>query len=266
MVGIATDVEILKELVNLLENGRKVAFCTIVKKMGSGPREIGAKMIVCEDGQTFGTIGGGNLEKALIKEALKVLRESSSRKAVFSLHKGEREGAIQTGLMCGGELTVFIDVIKPKERLIIVGAGHVAWFLAKLANIAGFSLVVVDDNKELANKERYPMAEKIITGNFPEILDKIKVESRDFVVIVHGEPNHDYLALEKIIRKRPAYIGLLGSKEKVSKLTKRLEERGISKEDLNLLYAPIGLDIGAKTPEEIGISILAEIISKKRKT
>ena len=260
-----TDMEILKEMINRLESGEKVALCTLIEKVGSGPREVGAKMVVYEDGETSGTIGGGYMELALIKGALKSLNENKSGRATFSLHKGERKGVIQTGLMCGGELTVFIDVLKPKRRIIMVGAGHVAWPLAKLADIVGFGLVVVDDNEELANNDRYPMAEKIITGNFTEILDKAGVSPNDYVVIVHGEPTHDYLALKKILKKRPAYVGLLGSKTKVSKLIERLREEGVSGEDLTPLHAPIGLDIGAQTPEEIGVSILAEIISEKRK-
>ena len=261
---MATDVEILKELVRFLEGGKRAALCTIIEKKGSGPRDIGGKMIVSEDGKTIGTVGGGNLERALINESLKAVREGKPRKAVFSLHKGGGEEAVETGLICGGELTMFIDVIEPKYRLILIGAGHVSWPLAKLADIVGFSLVVVDDNEKLANRERFPMAE-VITGNFNEILDKLDVGPRDFVVIVHGEPEHDYLALEKIIKKRPAYVGLLGSKAKATTLVKRLKEAGISDEDLKLLHAPVGLDIGAQTPEEIGISILAEVINERRK-
>jgi len=261
---MATDVEILKEATRLLEGGKRVALCTVIEKKGSGPRDIGGKMVVSEEGETFGTIGGGNLERALINESLKALREGKPKKAVFSLHKGGGGEAVETGLICGGELTMFIDVIEPKHRLILIGAGHVAWPLAKLADIVGFSLVVVDDNEELANRERFPMAE-VITGNFNEILDKLEVGPRDFVVIVHGEPEHDYLALEKIIKRRPAYIGLLGSKAKAATLVKRLKEAGISDEDFKPLHAPLGLDIGAQTPEEIAVSILAEIINEKRK-
>jgi xanthine dehydrogenase accessory factor len=262
---MATDTEILKELVRLLESGRKAALCTIVEKKGSGPRDIGAKMVVSEEGKTIGTIGGGNLETAVISESLKALREGKPEKAVFSLEEKGREGAIKTGLICGGELTIFIDVIEPKHRLILIGAGHTALPLAKLADIAGFSIVVVDDDEELANRERFPMAHEIITGKFNEILDKIEVGPRDFVVIVHGEPEHDYLAMEKTIKRKPVYVGLLGSKAKAATLVKRLKETGISDEDLKPLHAPLGLDIGAQTPEEIAISILAEIINEKRK-
>lgn len=262
---MATDVEMLSEMIRLLESGKKVALCTLIEKVGSGPRNIGAKMIVCEDGRTAGTIGGGNMERALIEEAIKALRDGKPQKVIFSLHKGKKKGTIETGLICGGELTIFIDVIKPKQRLIIIGAGHMAGPLAKLADIIGFSLTVIDDNEELANKERYPMAERIITGNFSEALDKVEVGPSDIVVIVHGEPEHDYMALEKTLKRKPAYIGLLGSRAKIATLVKRLKAAGVSDEDLEPLHAPIGLDIDAQTPEEIGISILAEIISERNK-
>jgi len=263
--SMTTDIEMFREMMRFLESGKRVALCTIIEKKGSGPRDVGAKMIVSEDGQTAGTIGGGNLETALIKESSKTLREGEPRKVVFSLYKGGRKETIETGLICGGELTMFIDVIEPKQRLIIIGGGHIASPLAKLADIIGFRPTVIDDNAELASKERFPMAERIVTGNFPEILDKLDVGPRDLVVIVHGEPEHDYMALEKTVKKRPAYIGLLGSRTKVSTLVKRLKATGVSDEDLKVLHAPLGLDIGAQTPEEIGISILAEIISERRK-
>lgn len=261
---MATDVEMLSEMIHLLESEKKVALCTLIEKVGSGPGNVGAKMIVCEDGRTAGTIGGGNMERALVDEAIKALREGKPKKVIFSLHKGKKKGIIETGLICGGELTIFIDAIEPKQRLIIIGAGHIAWPLAKLAGIIGFSLTVIDDNEELANKERYPMAE-IITGNFGEALDKVEVGPNDIVVIVHGEPEHDYVALKKTLKRKPAYIGLLGSRAKVETLVKRLKAAGASDKDLKPVHAPIGLDIGAQTPEEIGISILAEVISEIRK-
>lgn len=261
---MTTGLAILRAVLRLLESGKKVALCSLIEKVGSGPREVGAIMIVSEDGKTVGTIGGGDLERFLIDQSLEALKVGKPRKVVFSLHRGKNEGKIETGSICGGELTMFINVIEPKQNLIIIGAGHVAWPLARLADILGFSLTIVDDNEEMACKERYPMAEKIITGNFGEILDKLDVTSRDLVVIAHGEPEHDYLALEKIVKRSPAYIGLLGSRTKVAVLVKRLKAKGVSDDDLKSLHAPLGLDIGAQTPEEIGISILAEIIREKK--
>jgi xanthine dehydrogenase accessory factor len=262
---MTTDLEILKEATRLLESGTKLALCTVIEKRGSGPREPGAKMIVEENGETFGTIGGGTLEMALINASIEALKEAKPRKVVFNLTRNEKEGAIETGLICGGELTLFIDVVAPKSRLIIVGSGHIACPLARLAEIVGFRLTIVDDNPKLANKEQFPMAERIITGDFAEILGELDVGPKDLVVIVHGEPEHDYIALRKMVEKKPAYVGLLGSRTKVATLVKRLRSDGISEKDLEVLHAPLGLDIGAQTPEEIGISVLAEIIQCERR-
>jgi xanthine dehydrogenase accessory factor len=259
------DIEVLKAVVKILEEGKRAALCTIIEKKGSGPRDVGAKMAVSEDGKVVGTIGGGDLERFIVNEALKALKEGRPKKIVFSLG-GEREGekTIKTGLICGGEITMFIDVMEPKLRLILIGAGHVALPIAKIVETLGYRLTVIDDNDKLANRERFPMAEEIITGDFNQIIEKINIGFNDFVVITHGEPEHDYLALKMAIKKKPAYIGLLGSTTKVAIMIKRLKEMGISDEDLKVLHAPIGLDIGAQTPEEIAVSIVAEIIKEKR--
>jgi len=260
VANMTNDLDLLKQVTDLLERGNKVALCTIIEKQGSGPREVGAKMVVSENGKIVGTIGGGNLERVLITESLNVLDEGKSKKIVVSLRKNTRKATVETGLICGGELTVFIDIIKPKQRLIIVGAGHTAEPLAKLADILGYSLTIIDDDEQLANRKRFPMAEKIVTGNFTDILDQLNVKPQDFVVIVHGEPEHDYLALKKMLERKPAYVGLLGSKTKVAILVEKLKAAGLTPRDLKSLHAPVGLDINAQSPEEIGISILAEII------
>jgi xanthine dehydrogenase accessory factor len=263
---MVTDLEVLKAMVKILEEGKMVALCTIIEKKGSGPRDVGAKMAVSEDCEVIGTIGGGDLEISMVNEALKAMKEGKPKKVVFSLGgKGEEEEIIKTGLICGGEITMFIDVMEPKIRIILIGAGHVALSIAKIAETLGYRLTVVNDTDKLANRERFPMAEEIITGDFNQILEKIKIGFNDFVIIAHGEPEHDYLALEIAIKRKPAYIGLLGSKTKVAMMIKRLKEMGISNKDLKILHAPVGLDINAQTPEEIAISILAEIIKEKRR-
>jgi xanthine dehydrogenase accessory factor len=260
-----TDLEILIEAARLLEKGKIVAFCTVVEKKGSGPREVGAKMLVDEDGKNFGTIGGGNVERALVDESLKAIKEHKSKTITFNLNKSQVEGAVGTGMICGGELTVLADVIEPTPRIIIVGAGHVAFPLAVLANAAGFRIAVVDDERRLANKKNFPMAEKIIAGDYSKVLSGFELTPNDIVVIAHGEPEHDYAALKNVIQKKVAYVGLLGSRTKASILTQRLRTEGVNEEYVKTLHAPLGLDIGAETPEEIGISILAEIIQSQRK-
>jgi xanthine dehydrogenase accessory factor len=260
-----TDLEILNEAARLLERRTSLALCTVIEKKGSGPRDVGAKIIVSADGTTYGTIGGGNVEHALVDECLKAIKERKSRKVTFNLSKSQKEGTVGTGMICGGELTVLADVIEPTPRLVIVGTGHVALPLAKLASVVGFKIVIVDDERKLANKEQFPMAENIIAGDYAQILSTFELGSSDFVVIAHGEPEHDYAALKSVIEKNAAYVGLLGSRTKAAILTERLRTEGVDEAHVKALHVPLGLDIGAETPEEIGISILAEIIQSQRK-
>lgn len=259
-----SDLELLTEASHLLESRKKLVFCTVVEKNGHGPRDVGAKMIVTEEGKTFGTLGGGNLERSLVDECLKALEEHKSRKITFNMSREPKDGAVGTGMICGGDLSVLADVMEPAPRLLIVGAGHVALPLAKLASIAGFKIVVVDDERSLVSKEVFPMAEEVIAGNYSEVLSGFNLGKGDFAVVAHGEPEHDYTAVKKLIEKNPEYIGLLGSSKKAAILTQRLKAEGFSDAQLQQLHVPVGLDIGAETPEEIGVSILAQIIQFKR--
>ena len=260
-----SDLEILNEAARLLEKGKSVALCTVIEKTGSGPRDVGAKMIVRGDGTTYGTIGGGNVERALVDECLKAIREHKSRKVTFNLSKSQKDGTVGTGMICGGELTMLIDVIEPAPRLVIVGTGHVALPLAKLASNVGFKVVIVDDERKLANKTQFPTAETIIAGDYAQVLSEFVFSPNDSVVIAHGEPEHDYAALKAVIEKNTAYVGLLGSRKKKEILTEKLRTEGVKEARIKALHTPSGLDIGAQTPEEIGISILAEIIQSQRK-
>jgi xanthine dehydrogenase accessory factor len=261
---MSSDLELLNKASLLLENRKKLVFCTVVEKKGHGPRDVGAKMIVTEDGKTLGTIGGGNLERSLVDECLKALKGHKSTKVTFNMSQEPREGAVGTGMICGGELTVLADVMEPAARLVIVGAGHVALPLAKLASLAGFKIIVVDDERRLVTKEVFPMAEELIAGDYSEVLSGLELGSGDFAVVVHGEPEHDYLAVKKLLEKNPDFLGLLGSSKKAAVLTQRLKAEGFSGEQLKTLHVPVGLDIGAETPEEIAVSILAQIIKFKR--
>jgi len=259
-----SDLEILLEATRLLENRQTLAFCTVVEKKGHGPRDVGAKMIITDDGKTFGTIGGGDFERTLVDECLKAMKEHRSKKVTFNLSKDPKDGAVGTSLICGGELAVLVDVMEPAPRLIIIGAGHVALPLAKLASNVGFKIIVVDDERKLVTKEHFPMAEDVIAGDYAQVLSGFDMSPRDFAVVAHGEPEHDYSAVKNLIEKNPAYIGLLGSPKKAKILTERLKAEGVSDAQLKTLHTPVGLDIGAETPEEIGISILAQIIQFMR--
>lgn len=251
-----------RKIIEELDNNRPVALVTIVAKIGSAPREPGTKMLVLHNGDTIGTIGGGVFERQVVSEALKALREGQPKKLKYVFRRDHiPEGAVPTGLECGGEVEVFIDIIQPKPRIIVVGAGHIGKPLADLANFMGFRVVVVDENKELASKERFPYAEKIIVDDLARGLEKTGIGGNDYVVIVYGGVEEDYKALRKALELKPEYIGLLGSKRKVILFKQRLESSGVNIEELKgRVYAPVGIDIGARTPEEIALSIMAEIV------
>lgn len=244
-----------------------MALCTVVEKIGSGPAELGKTMLVTEDGQIVGTIGGGEcFERGLKQEALKALRGGKSKSLKFSFYGGAREGELDTGLWCGGTMTVFVDVLEPKPKLVLVGSGHIALPTYRVADLLGFDVTVVDDSEATLTKERFPNAKLILNEDFEKALREVKVDERAHVAIVHGEPKHDLAALRRFIRERVAYLGLLGSKTKIAKLKSLLRKEGMPEKAMEKLRAPIGLDIGAETPEEIAVSIAADLIKKRRKT
>ncbi len=261
------DREIFEALKNAVDRGEPVALCIIVEKEGSGPRGPGTKMLVFQNGKTVGTIGGGPFERMVIKEAIKALKEGKPRTVKFAFREDNVPlGAYRTGLICGGVLTVFIDVIKPKPRVLVLGVGHVGKPLANLATLLGYRVWVIDDNPKHASPEKFPNVEKIVVDNWEKAIDKVHITNDDYVLIVHGEVQHDYVALKKALEANAKYIGLLGSKNKVKTYLKKLSEEGYDLSRLKgKVYAPVGLDIGASTPEEIAISILAEILKIERK-
>jgi len=247
----------------LLREGKAAVLCTLVEKRGSGPRDEGAKMLVDEEGNAFGTIGGGGMERVLVREALEALEDGQPRTLAFALGVEPSGGAVAVDSRCGGEVSVFLDVIKPDPRLVVVGSGHIGKPLAELAHTVGFEVVVVDD-AVTTTPERFPQARRLYSGPFDEELARIDVRPYDFVAIVHGETGHEISALRHFLPQRPTYIGLLGSRNKAAEHKKQLIAEGRALEEVDRIRAPIGVDIGAETPEEIAISIVAELIEARR--
>ena len=259
-----SDPEIFSRLSGLLGEGKAAVLCTLVEKRGSGPRGEGAKMLVDEEGNAFGTIGGGGMERALVREALEALTEGRSRTMAFALGVEPAEGAVAVDSKCGGEVKIFLDVIKPDPRLVVVGSGHIGKPVVELAHKVGFEVIVVDD-AVTTTPERFPQAKRLYPGPFNEELARIDVRPSDFVAVVHGETGHEIAALRHFLPLKPAYIGLLGSRNKASEHKKQLVEEGFSEKDVDVICAPIGVDIGAETPEEIAVSIVAEMIEARRR-
>jgi len=257
-----SDSQIMARLSEALVKGENAVLYTLIEKKGSGPRDPGAKMLVTRDGRSLGTIGGGGMERLLVKEALEDLAEGKPRTLHFALGIPPREGMIAIDSKCGGEVKVFMDIVKPEPRLIVMGSGWIAQATARYAKDCGFGVTVVDD-AETARQEYFP-GMTIVNGKYPESLVSVEIRPSDFVAVLHGETPFELAALRHAVKARPAYLGLLGSANKAKKHRDQLRSEGLDGKILDALHAPLGLDINAETPEEIGVSIVAEMIRVKR--
>lgn len=250
--------EIYEEALRLKGLGRTSAIATIVECRGSSPQKQGAKMLVRDDGTTMGTLGGGCVEAEVIQAAALAMEDRQPCTLPFSLT--EREG----GLVCGGTLLVYIEPQVPEPRLVILGAGHVGKAVAKLARFSGFRITVMDDRSEFANREQVPDAHEVVVGDFTKACDNIEVNAGTFIVIATRGHNHDLDAVQAALRTEAGYIGLLGSRRKKALLRKALDEQGFVEEEIDRVIIPVGLDIGSVSPEEIAVSIMAQVIQKRR--
>ncbi|RJX25741.1 MAG: xanthine dehydrogenase [Dethiobacter sp.] len=254
--------EIYKRLLQMVEKEEPAAMVTVLEAKGSVPGKPGFKMLVDLEGNTTGTVGGGLIEATLIKEAVEAIKNNTPKIGTYKLNQDVAGGL---GMLCGGEVTAFVDVIAPQESLVIAGAGHIAQPLSAMAKILGFRVIVLDDREEFCNKERFPSAEQCLVGEIGEILNTIRITGNTYIVIVTRGHAYDEVALEKTINSEASYIGMIGSRNKVKNIFQNLLNKGFNESQLQKVHAPIGLDIGAKTPEEISVSILGEIILVKNK-
>lgn len=321
-------------VVKYLNEGKKGILATVVSKEGAAPREEGAKMLVGEDEKTYGTIGGGELEAKVIREALELM-ESSNVKLFHA--RMDAKAVEDEGMLCGGNVDVLLEPILERHKIVyeniqacekkgrravvvtrfrkailqkslidhdgriwgdslgkeevtslrdfwnehrvrfmngdtvieplsifsnlyIFGAGHVSQFLSQVAKLVEFNVTVIDDRKDFANKDRFPEADTIIVEDFNKVFDTLDLTTNSYIVIVTRGHSHDALVLEKCIEKQTSYIGMIGSKRKVRMVLEYLKEKGVRKEILESIYAPIGIDINSETPQEIAISIVAQLI------
>jgi len=248
--------EIYRELLDAIRSGEPVALVTIVETIGSTPREVGAKMLVRADGSSVGTIGGGAGEAQAMADALDALHEGESRLVKYSFRGKDAD---DFGI-CGGEMRVFIEVVGVKPTLLIAGAGHVGQPLAQIGALLGFRTIVADDRPEFASPKRFPFAAELIVAPLERLGEKVRVTNHTYVVIATRGHEQDEIVLRQMIRTPAAYIGLIGSRRKVKTLFNHLRAEGVSEETLARVRAPIGLDLGGRTPAEIAVSIIAEIL------
>jgi len=253
--------DIYERIVALRREGRRAALATIIGARGSIPSYRTAKMIVCEDGVTFGTIGGGIVEAEVCKAAVQAIAQETPRTLAFDLSQDPHHGA---GPVCGGKLEVFVEPLLSPPSLYVFGAGHVGSCVYRVACMAGFEVAIWDDREEYANRERFPDAREVVAAGFGGIPGSFELHEQDFVVIVTRAHDLDLQVLRWALTTPARYIGMIGSKRKVAGLFQALESEGVSQDKLDRVYAPIGLDIGALSPEEIAVSIVAELIACRR--
>ena len=252
--------DLFEEVVKLRRGGQRGALATIVHTNGSIPSYESSRMLVREDGSIAGTIGGGCVEAEVWAAAKEVMRAEAPRKMTFSLNN---EANYDNGLICGGTLEIFVEPILPQPVLYIFGGGHVSIALANAAHTAGFAIGVIDDRESFANPERFPMAREI-HASFDEAFEKIKPSASTYLVIVTRGHKDDMRVLRWAVGTLPRYIGMIGSKRKVLSVYRALEKEGFPADKFDAVRAPVGLEIGALTPEEIAVSITAELIAVRR--
>ncbi|HZK01397.1 MAG TPA: XdhC/CoxI family protein [Anaerovoracaceae bacterium] len=255
---------------DLIKKGEDFVIAKVVDTSGSTPRKKGAWLLMKEDGTRYGTVGGGLLEAEVEKRALATFSTKESKVHHFGLKPEEQHGL---DMRCGGDADVLIEYVDAKKpeafieefdddtTALIFGAGHVGKALEPVLRYVGFSTIVIDDRAEYANRERFPKAGGIkVIKSFEDAYEDIKTDENTYIVIMTRGHSYDYTVLKQSIRKESAYLGMIGSKYKVADTMKKLDEDGFSKEELDRVYSPIGLSIFAETPEEIAVSIAAELI------
>ncbi len=254
--------DIYEEIVKLRQEGRRGAIATIVNVRGSIPSFETAKMLVRDDGSILGTIGGGCVEAEVWQAAREVMESEKPRSMTFNLNQDPK---YDTGLVCGGTLDIFIEPVLPAASLYIFGAGHISLNLYEVARRAGFDVTVIDDREAYASRERFPQAREVIAEDFDKAMARITPGELSYIVIVTRGHRDDMRVLRWAVQTRARYIGMIGSKRKTITIFRELTAEGIPEQLFERVHAPVGLDIGAITPEEIAVAITAELIAERRR-
>ena len=252
--------KILKAVSEAIDKGIETAVVTILEVQGSSPGKEGAVMAVFPDGKIMGTVGGGNLEYELIQAALEAIKEKKSCEKSFELTES---GSLH--IKCGGFVRAYIKVFAVREKLIIAGGGHLGAELYTLGKFLNKYTVIVDDREEFASKERFPEADELLWGDVYENIKNYSLDENSYVVIVTRGHEHDKQALKAVLDsgKNVRYLGMVGSRGKVTSTFKELFQEGYSEEQIKSIYSPIGLNISNTDPKEIALGIIAEIIAVK---
>lgn len=249
-----------ERLAQLRREGRAAALVTVIGADGSVPRHEGTKMLVFADGSSEGTVGGGAMEAEVIEIAQQALRDGRLQRRSFSFRDPE-QGDVG---VCGGEMEVLVEPVQPPEKLVVVGGGHVGQAVVHLASWLGFEVVVFDDREAYADPALSPEADQHVTGPLPELTEKVQIHERTYVLLTTRGVDIDLEALPPLLDTPAAYIGVIGSRRRWETAAEALSERGVPAEKIGRVRSPMGLELNAETPEEIALSMLAEIVMLRR--
>jgi xanthine dehydrogenase accessory factor len=253
--------DIYAEIANLRKDGRRAALATIIQVQGSIPSYESSKILIRDDGSILGTVGGGCVEAEVWAVAQDVMREEKPRRLHFNLNSTPD---YDEGLVCGGSLDIFVEPILATPTLYLFGGGHVSLSISKIAEIAGFEIIVADDREAFANKQRFPAAVETFAGPWREIFPQLRPNDFSYIVVATRGHKADLECLRWALSTSAKYIGMVGSKRKLIEFFKLLGKEGMPEERFDRVHSPVGLDIGALTPGEIGVAVVAEMIAVRR--
>jgi xanthine dehydrogenase accessory factor len=245
-----------RALAELEEANNAGALCTVVRTQGSTPRRAGCKMLVYPDGSFKGTVGGGELESRVIAEARQAISDGRPRLLEYNMTDPEHG---DPGV-CGGQVEVFVEPLQNKPTIVVIGAGHVGKAVAHLAQWLGFRVLVSDDRPEFCTPQAFPEADQYLPGLMSDLPQKLEITHSTYFVLTTRGVDVDVQGLPKLLDTPAAYLGIIGSQKRWATTRKQLKDMGISENKLNRVRSPVGLEINAETPEEISVSIMAEII------
>lgn len=248
--------KVFTALAKLETENRPAALCMVINSRGSTPRSGGSKMLVYEDGSIIGTVGGGELENRVRREALDAIRDGKTRLLTYNMVDPEKG---DPGV-CGGTVEIYVEPILPRPKIVIIGAGHVGKAVAHLAHWLNFYVVVSDDRPEFCNEDAVPNADEYLICKMKEVPEKTQITPWTYLVMTTRGGDVDVEGLPSLLETSAAYFGVIGSKRRWLLTKKKLLENGVSIEKLKKVRSPIGLELNAETPEEIAVSIIAEII------
>ena len=252
---------LFQKIIQLQKDKIPAVLVTVISAKGSVPRAAGSKMLVEQSGLIHGTIGGGAVEKIVIDEALQTLQSGQPR---IVKHDLDDKNGVDTGMVCGGNMEFFLEPLLRASLLYIFGGGHIALHLSRLADMMEWSYAIIDDRHEFCNARRFPKASELFNEAPAAFAERLKLSVNDFVVVVTHGHVYDYEIIRNILKKKFAYLGMIGSKVKRRDIYGKLMEKdGFPESDLKKIHSPIGIQIGGKTPQEIALSIMAELVQIK---